>query len=164
MWGSVVSRENEQWYWYSESSFSCSGLTLLGRVLRLSFCLTFARAFGSYIAPLKSHSYLGSSFSNHNPNMTSSGMVTLDFQKKEGIYTTAWSLHTSTIILMNMLFKTSCKCGNRKVRNEGRKTEQKVNMKLSCAVLWLHNKAMVFYLLLLHGVMTTSYWGEKRKT
>lgn len=45
-----------------------------------------------------------------------------------------------------------------KVRNEGRKIEQKVKMKLSyAAVLWLHNKGTAFCLLVLHGVMTTFY-------
>lgn len=51
-----------------------------------------------------------------------------------------------------------------KVRNEGRKIEQKVNMKLSyAAVLWLHNKGTAFCLLLLHGVMTTFYEKERRR-
>lgn len=49
-----------------------------------------------------------------------------------------------------------------KVGNEGRKTEQKVNMKLSYAVLWLHNEGTVFCLLLLHRVMTTFCEEEKR--
>lgn len=51
-----------------------------------------------------------------------------------------------------------------KVRNESRKIEQKVNMKLSYAVLWLQNKGTAFCLLLLHRAMTTFYEEEKRMT